>query len=121
MPIKYTYMQVQYIFNRHKCVLISKTYENQLGKLDYMASCGHTNCVKLKSFLKGNGVKCKNCAFEIPSYEHVVKKFQMQKCVVTMDEAEFIQNYKNNTCKITYNASCGHKNIVSYTCLITTI
>ena len=31
-----------------------------------------------------------------------------------MDKEEFILNYKNNNCKIKYNASCGHENNVSY-------
>ena len=51
MPPTYTYPQVQDIFAQQNCVLISETYTNQLGKLEYIASCGHKNCVILKSFL----------------------------------------------------------------------
>ena len=114
MPTKYTYKQVQDTFTQNKCILISKTYGNQLSKLDYVASCGHTNCVIFKEFRNGVGLKCRNCALEIPTYEDVVKKFADKNCIVTMAPEDFIQNYKNNNCKIKYNASCGHENIVSY-------
>lgn len=114
MPIKYTYKQVQDTFTQNKCILISEIYENQLSKLEYVASCGHTNCVIFKDFKNGVGLKCRNCALEIPTYEDVVKKFVDKNCIVTMSQDEFIQNYKNNNCKINYNASCGHENSVSY-------
>lgn len=114
MPIKYTYKQVYDTFTQNKCLLISEKYENQLGKLDYMASCGHNNCVIFKEFITGVGVKCRNCALEIPTYEDVVKKFVDKNCILTMTQEEFIQTYKNNNCKIKYNASCGHENNVSY-------
>ena len=51
MPIKYTYKQVQYTFTQNKCILISKNYENQGGKLRYIASCGHNNDINFKGFL----------------------------------------------------------------------
>ena len=114
MPTRYTYKQVQDIFIQHKCVLISEEYQNQLGKLEYVASCGHKNFVVLKEFINGIGQKCRNCALEIPTYEDVVNKFVDKNCMVTMSQEEFIQNYKNNNCKIKYNASCGHENSVSY-------
>ena len=84
MPTKYTYTQVQDIFTQNKCVLISETYENQLGNLDYTASCGHNSCVIFKEFRNGVGIKCRNCALEIPTHESVVKKFLDKNCVVTM-------------------------------------
>ena len=114
MPTKYTYTQVQEIFTKNNCILKSETYENQTKKLEYIASCGHVNSNIFKDFLNGFGVKCKKCALEIPNYEYVVKKFSEKNCCVTMTNEEFIQNYKNNTCKIKYNASCGHENLVSY-------
>jgi hypothetical protein len=114
MPTKYTYNQVQDIFTQNKCVLISQNYENQLGKLEYVASCGHIHTINLKEFINGIGKKCRNCALEIPTYEDVVKKFVDKNCIVTMTKEEFIENYKNNNCKIKYNASCGHENNVSY-------
>jgi hypothetical protein len=114
MPIKYTYTHVQDIFTQNKCILVSQKYENQLGKLEYIASCGHTHNVILKEFINGIGKKCRNCALEIPAYEDVVKKFSEKDCLVTMTKEEFNENYKNNNCKIKYNASCGHENNVSY-------
>lgn len=114
MPNKYTYQQVQDIFIQNECVLVSEQYKNQLGKLEYIASCGHKNINVLKEFINGTGRKCKNCALEIPSYEDIVKKFIDKNCMVTMTQEDFIQNYKNNKYKIKYNASCGHENSVSY-------
>ena len=119
MPIKYTLKQVQDIFAERKCVLISEKYENQLGKLDYIASCGHNNLIVFKDFINGTGIKCKNCALEIPTYEDVVKNFLDKGCSLSMSKEEFYEKYKNNTCKINYVALCGHENIVSYKNFIT--
>ena len=47
MPTKYTYTQVQDIFTQNKCILVSQKYENQLRKLEYIASCGHTHNIIL--------------------------------------------------------------------------
>jgi len=114
MPIKYTYKQVQDTFTQKKCILVSEGYGNQLDKLDYIASCGHASSVVFKEFKNGVGIKCRNCALEIPTYDVVVKKFLDKGCNVLMSKEEFNENYKNNNCKIKYNAGCGHENIVSY-------
>ena len=45
MPTKYTLEQVKNIFEKNKCSLITETYDNQLGKLSYIASCGHNNTI----------------------------------------------------------------------------
>jgi len=119
MPIKYTLKQVQDAFLQKNCVLKSENYDNQLSKLEYIASCGHTNSVIFKDFKNGCGVKCRNCALEIPTYEDVLKKFVDKGCAVTMTKEEFYEKYKNNNCKIKYNASCGHENDVSYKNFIT--
>lgn len=119
MPTKYTLKQVQDKFAESKCVLISEKYENQLGKLDYIASCGHNNLIVFKDFINGTGIKCKNCALEIPTYEDIVKNFLDKGCAVSMSKEEFYKKYKNNTCKINYMALCGHENIVSYKNFIT--
>lgn len=114
MPTKYTLKQVQDTFTQKKCILLTQNYESQLCKLDYIASCGHTTCVVFKEFKNGVGVKCRNCALEIPTYEDVVKKFSDKGCNITITKEEFNEVYKNNNCKIKYNAICGHENIVSY-------
>jgi hypothetical protein len=119
MPTKYTLKQVQDTFLQKNCTLISEKYENQLGKLEYIASCGHNNLIIFKEFVNGVGIKCKNCALEIPTYETVIKKFSDKNCHVTIAKEEFNEIYKNNNCKIKYNASCGHENIVSYKNFIT--
>ena len=112
MPNKYTYTQVQDIFTQNKCILVSQKYENQLGKLEYIACCGHPHNIILKEFINGIGKKCRNCALEIPTYEDVIKKFSEKDCLVTMTKKEFNEIYKNNNCKIKYNACCGHENNV---------
>lgn len=114
MPTKYTLEQVQQIFAQKNCVLHSTIYTNQLNKLDYLATCGHTNQITLKDFLNNAGIKCRNCALEIPTYDYVCKVFSEKNCQVVMTNEEFNTDYKNNTCKISYTASCGHQNIVSY-------
>ena len=114
MPVKYTLKHVQDTFVKNNCILVSESYENQVGKLDYIASCGHKNCVIFKEFINGVGIKCRNCALDIPTYEDVVKNFSDKGSNVTMTKEEFYEKYKNNTCKINYIAMCGHENIVSY-------
>ena len=119
MPIKYTLKQVQDAFLQKNCALVSENYDNQLSKLEYIASCGHKNCVIFKDFKNGSGLKCRNCALEIPTYENVVKNFLDKGCAVSMSKEEFYEKYKNNTCKINYMALCGHENEVSYKNFIT--
>jgi len=51
MPTRYLFEQVVTIFESNKCVLLDTTYTNQLQKLNYIATCGHTNSVSLKMFL----------------------------------------------------------------------
>ena len=51
MPTKYTYQQVQDIFSQRNCILLSKTYTNQLQKLEYITSCGHNNNISVKQFI----------------------------------------------------------------------
>jgi hypothetical protein len=90
-----------------------------LGKLEYIASCGHENNIMLKDFINGSGLKCRNCALEIPTYQDIINKFAEKNCIVIMTQEDFNTNYKNNTCKIQYTASCGHENSVSYKNFIT--
>jgi hypothetical protein len=114
MPVKYTYKQVQDIFTEKGCILQTEIYKNQLGKLEYTATCGHNNIIIFKDFINGTGKKCRNCALEIPTYQDVVNKFIEKECNIIMSKEEFSENYKNNNCKIKYHAFCGHENIVSY-------
>jgi hypothetical protein len=114
MPTKFTIEQVKNKFTENGCVLLDNTYKNTSQKLNYTASCGHANTIVFKCFLKGSGVKCKNCAFNVYTYDDVVKCFLDKKCIVTMKKEEFDETYKNNSCKIKYNASCGHENKVRF-------
>ncbi len=114
MPIRYTFEQVVNIFESNKCVLLDTKYKNQLQNLNYIASCGHQNSIILKQFLNGAGVKCRQCALGIPTFEIVTKTFSDKGCNVTMTEEEFNTNYTTNKSKINYIASCGHSNSVSW-------
>ena len=114
MPIRYTLEQVKTIFETNQCLLLDTEYSNLLGKLNYVASCGHNNSTSLKVFLKGNGRKCKSCAFEIPSYQTISQAFSDKGCSLSVSEEEFLQVYQNNRSKLNYTASCGHPNVVCY-------
>lgn len=113
MPTRYTLQQVKSIFESNNCVLLDSEYTNQLQKLNFIATCGHPNCVDLKTFLTGSGLKCKKCTFNIPTYESVAKMFSDKGCVLLITEEEFNDTYTNNRCKLNYVASCGHNNVVS--------
>lgn len=114
MPIKYTLEQVKNIFEQNKCSLISETYNNQLDKLNYAASCGHNNSICFKLFVKGTGRKCKNCALEIPTYEFLKSQFESKNCKLSYTKEEMEDFYVNNKQKLKYIASCGHDNEVSW-------
>jgi hypothetical protein len=114
MPTRYTIEQVVAIFESNKCILLDTEYTNQIHKLNYIASCGHTNSISLKMYLKGNGLKCRQCALGIPTFQMVTKTFSDKGCNVTMTEEEFNTNYTTNKSKINYIASCGHNNSVSW-------
>ena len=114
MPTRYTLEQVIAIFESNKCVLLDTEYTNQLHKLNYITTCGHTNSVSLKMFLRGNGLKCKQCALGIPTFQTVTKAFLDKGCVLNMTEEEFNTIYDNNKSKINYIASCGHNNSVCW-------
>jgi len=114
MPTKYTLEQVKNIFEQNKCSLKTETYENQLDKLNYIASCGHNNIISFKLFIKGNGKKCKNCALEIPTYELMSSQFENKKCKLSYTKEEMEECYVNNKQKLKYIASCGHQNEVSW-------
>lgn len=114
MPPKYTYKQVQDIFSQRSCVLLSTTYNNQLEKLEYTASCGHNNNISVKEILIGHGIKCRKCALEIPTYESMSSYFESKNCKLCYTKDEFNNYYINNRQKLNYIASCGHENNVSW-------
>ena len=114
MPTRYTIEQVVIIFESNKCVLLDTEYKNQLQKLNYVATCGHTNTVQLKTFLGGNCLKCRQCALDIPTFQYITKSFSDKGCAVNMTEEEFNTIYTTNKSKINYIASCGHNNSVSW-------
>jgi hypothetical protein len=114
MPIRYTYNQVQDIFSQRNCVLLSTKYTNQLEKLEYTASCGHNNNISVKEILIGHGIKCRNCALEIPTYESISSYFESKNCKLCYTKDEFNNYYINNKQKLNYIASCGHENNVCW-------
>ena len=93
---------------------MSTTYNNQLEKLEYTASCGHNNNISVKEILIGHGVKCKKCALKIPTYESMSSYFESKNCKLCYTNDEFNNYYINNRQKLNYIASCGHENNVSW-------
>ena len=89
MPTRYLFEQVVTIFESNKCVLLDTTYTNQLQKLNYIATCGHTNSVSLKMFLRGNGIKCKPCALNLLTFQTIIKCLSEKGCNLAMTEEEF--------------------------------
>lgn len=114
MPTKYTYTQVEQIFQQKGCLLQTTTYVNQLEKLNYVASCGHNNSISLKMFMRGNGIKCKSCALDFLTYEKTSNYFESKNCKLCYTKEEFESYYKKNTQKLKYIASCGHENNVCW-------
>ena len=113
MPTRYTLEQVVAIFESKKCILLDSKYTNQLQELNYIAICGHPNRTPLKTFIGGNGLKCRACALNIHTFKTVTKAFLDKECVLSITEEEFNTIYVNNKNKIKYIASCGHNNSVS--------
>ena len=113
MPTRYTLEQVVAIFESKKCILLDSKYTNQLQELNYIAICGHPNRTPLKTFIGGNGLKCRACALNIHTFKTVTKAFLDKECVLSITEEEFNTIYVNNKSKIKYIASCGHNNSVS--------
>ena len=113
MPTRYTLEQVVAIFESNKCVLLDTKYTNQLQKLNYIAICGHPNIVDLKTFVGGNGLKCRACALNIHTFQTISKAFSDKGCALSITEENFNTIYVNNKSKIDYIASCGHSNSVS--------
>ena len=100
MPIKYTFEQVKNTFIQNNCILLDNEYINQLQKINYIASCGHTNITMFKQFVKGVGIKCKNCALSVLTYESVCKSFEDKECKLCYTKEEFVDYYINNSQKI---------------------
>ena len=48
----------------------------------------------------GNGNKCKNCAFDIPSYETIEAHFTSKDCQLCYTKEEFETYYINNSLKL---------------------
>jgi len=57
--LKYTYEQVENIFQEQGCELLSKGYKGFHVKLDYKCSCGGRSQISLSHFLSGK--RCKKC------------------------------------------------------------
>ena len=84
MPTRYTLEQVVAIFESNKCVLLDTKYTNQLQELNYIAICGHTNSTPLKTFLRGNCLKCRACALNIHTFKTISKAFSDKGCALSI-------------------------------------
>lgn len=57
MPSKLSYEKVKEEFSKKGCILLSKTYDTNRQKLDYICKCGHTHSVNY-IFFKSKDNKC---------------------------------------------------------------
>jgi hypothetical protein len=69
MRTKKTYESAVHLFNKHNCnILDSKeefdeVYKNGDSEVNYIASCGHNNSIKVRYFNGICGVICPNCVY----------------------------------------------------------
>ena len=131
-PVKHNLKTVTKIFNDKGCELIIKSkeefdkiYNGTKTILPYVAKCGHSNEISLKSIIDGNCLNCFECTQNIKSdkiaeklkldYETVKNRFEEKCCVLLIDsEEEFNQIYKNGLSKLKYLPKCLHQHEIDY-------
>jgi hypothetical protein len=110
-----TYEQVQEIFNKQGCKLLSTEYKNTKTKLHYIAQCGHEHEISLDNFMKGKGLVCKECRYKKISatnkysYEYVKNTFEREGCKLISQEYA-----GSSKAKLRYVAQCGHENEILF-------
>lgn len=113
IPKAYTYEEVQNVFKKHSCTLLSDTYINTNQKLKYIASCGHENEMTLSNFIKQKEHLCRSCGNKSKgktrkyTYDEVRDIFAKEGC--TLVSVEYI-GYDR---QLEYIATCGHHNKTS--------
>jgi hypothetical protein len=102
MRTKKTYESVVHLFNKHNCnILDSKeefdeVYKNGDSEVNYIASCGHNNSIKVRYFNGKCGVICPNCVYKNRSLSLKEKQSGYNKII----------NNKTETLAINYLTTC---------------
>lgn len=114
MNRKWTLEKVKELFTQRNCTLLSTEYINTKQKLDYIAECGHKHQISIDNFVKGKGVRCKECRYRFigEQYKHdydEVYSFFKENCCKLLSK-----DYKSNDIKLEYIAQCGHKNRLEF-------
>lgn len=104
---KLSYKYVKSVFEEKGCVLLSKTYENNSKKLQYICHCGE---IAEKTFeVFKNSFYCKKCKGKHASerqtfsYEYVKNYFKEQGCELLSDT--YIDSFQ----KLKYKCDCGNE------------
>lgn len=90
---EYKYYDINYVKNyvecNSKCVLLSESYDNIYGKLEFICQCGEKFITTFSNFMKQNKRHCDKCGIERAS----------AKKSYTFEEVKhYIEN--NSTCKL---------------------
>lgn len=72
--------EVQEIFKKANCKLLSDNYDNNEQILYYIAQCGHNNKISLTCFQRGQGILCSDCS--------------INKRIITKSKTQFKKTYK---------------------------
>ena len=107
LQAKHSYEYVRSYFESFGFTLVSKDYNNNRQKLDYMCPKGHTNSIPFCRFKNGNRCPdcCKNKHY---SYEEVEQKFkERQYKLIT-------KTYKNGSDKLEYECPEGHNGSIKF-------
>lgn len=106
MRNQWTYDKVKEYFEQQNCKLLSTTYKNQLEKLDFTCSCGHTHYIQFKKFLIGH--RCKYCKCGTEYTQEMVEKFFTENNCILLD------TYINFHSKLKYQCNCGKISTISF-------
>ena len=118
--LRYSYKYVKRYFKECGCVLLSKTYQNNLQKLDYVCVCGNRAKIRFGVFKRGS--RCRKCGSEKMknaqkhSYEYVKKYFDDHGCTLlsktykkAVEPLDYICNCGNQSQMIFNNFQRGHR------------
>ena len=103
------FSEVKKLFEENGCQLLSESYDGCYEKLEYIAQCGHKNCISYAKFAAGGGRLCRKCSKSIRyEYDDVFEAFANEGCLLL--EPEYIN------CKqpLKFIAKCGHESFITF-------
>lgn len=102
---KYNYSYVREVFGKEGYLLLSRSYNNNKEKLNYICQNNHTSSISFDSFLRGN--RCNTCATEMRKSKLKLNTEQV-KSILSKYDCELIGDYMNYDTKFLYKCSCGN-------------